>query len=86
MQSLGTVYFADGHTEPIEWFECIGDNEVRFRTHSGTYIYNSWLKKKGRFAIPYEAFYRRIFTENYYGDSEVDYIQVDICRIEIFKN
>lgn len=86
MVSVGTVYFADGHTESINWIEEIGVDEIKFGTVSGIYIHKTCLVRRGAVMVPEREFYKCIFGEDYYGDSVPDFVIVDICKVEIFEN
>ena len=86
MVNIGTVYFADGHTESIKWIEEISVDEIKFGTVSGIYIYKTGWVRRGAVMVPERGFYKCISGEDYYGDSVPDFMIVDICKVEIFEN
>ena len=74
---MGTVYFNDGHTEPIIYYIQCGDDYIEFWTASGKYVYQSWIEEiLDGFRCRAHAFY------NYIPELELE-TRADIEKIEL---
>lgn len=66
MKKVGVVYFSDGCYEPVLFYSDQREDLIEFKTQFAEYVMDKETN----------MYYRRVLSEDYYGDPVHDYIPV----------